>query len=568
MGATATVPIGGAIVRHDSLILGAALLLYSLSLLIRPAPERTSGHLRLRRLSSATLRVFVVVIATIYVLDILVYRFFGTRLYVTDVLLHRHEWRDGLGMILTFIRRSALKVGLLLLGSGLAAVLVWHFVTRPRSFSRRIALILATVALLGSSYRLLSSREFFINKPLFENFVERNWEFLTPKAYSRAFKKQLRGRYVAAQTCAPGLGQQPNFILLVVESLSAYQSRLFSGINDFTPSLDRIAREHTALTNFYANGWTSQGGAIALLTDALPIVPERAELNEWGSARINQFYAPNAIPSYLRGEGYRSFYFAAGSVTFLNQEAWLKRIGFDEVSGDQDPDYQGEPRGVLNSVADEVLYEKTLRTIATLPPEQHYFMMLATYRTHRPLQASNGARITEEQSFRQADRELQDFYMKLRRSGFFSNGVLMITGDHRAMEPFSEDETRRFGMSASARLPFVVVADQLKLPKVVDGTFQQHDLFASIRSVVSNRYCHDRWEGSFLSTAPLSASCVFHAKGESRDLVYVRCGTEEGIVYLNSDDTRFLEGNVSERESVLDRINMVRIDRGESEDST
>ena len=565
MSAAATIPIGRAIVMHDSLIFGAILLSYSLSLAVDWAGTgECPTNSQLRRRSSVTLRIIAVAISALYVLDILVYRFFGTRLYITDVLLHRHEWREGLGMVIMFIHRSVFRVVLIVLALGLASFLTWRFVVCPPRLSKKAAAVLAAVALIGPSIRLLSRQEFFINKPLFENIVERNWEFLMPRAYSAAFKQQLRHRYSAVKKCKAGQRQHPNFILVVLESLSAYQSLLFSGINDFTPNLDHIARDHTALTNFYANGWTSQGGAIALLTEAFPIVPEHAELNEWGSARINQFYSPNAMPRYLHSEGYQSFYFAAGSVTFLNQEEWLRRIGFDEVSGDKDPEYHDKPRGVLNSVTDTVLYERTLKQLALLSPQQRFFMMLATYRSHRPLQAPNGARITEEDAFREADKELNWFYDRLRDSGFFSNGILMITGDHRAMEPYSETEIARFGMSASARLPFVIVADHLRLPKVMDGVFQQHDLFASVRSVVSETHCYDRWEGNFLSVDPRSPMCIFHAKGESRDLVFVKCEREEGMVYLDGDETRFLEeGGVREPGVVIDRINMERIERGE-----
>jgi lipoteichoic acid synthase len=567
MGAAATVPIARAILRHDAPIAGAILLLYSLSLLVHRSSPTDHEATRWRRLTSLSLRVLAVLVAATYCLDIFVYRFFTTRLYVTDVVLFRHDWKVGLGLLSTLLQRPAFKLAAIVALAALGFWIFWLFLSRPAKPPKWVAIALGIAGILLPFARFIPQMEFFINKPLFENFLERNWEFLTPKEYSPSFRQRLRQTYSEPPQCEPGLGGHPNFLLLVVESLSAYQSRYFSGIHDYTPNLDRMAEEHTALTNFYANGWTSQGGAIALLTEALPIVPEHADLNEWGSARINQFYSPAALPKYLHGEGYKSYYFAAGSVTFLNQNEWLERIGFDEVSGDEDPEYAGQPRGVLNSVTDDVLYDRVLKTMASLPPEQRFFMMLATYRSHRPLKAPDGSRISEEAAFHEVDVQLAAFQRKLRDIGYFKNGVLMITGDHRAMEPFTEPELRRFGMSASARLPFVVVADSLKLPNVIAGNFQQHDLFPSIRAVVSSSYCHDRWEGTFLTPMPHPPTCILHAKGESRDLVYVRCGQQEGIVFLDGDRTHLASGDIADRKFVIDKINFERILRGETSSS-
>lgn len=562
MAATATVPIYGATLRHDAVIAGTLLLVYAVSVLVCPRSKDGVFAKRSRQVTSAILRLLIVSGVAIYWVDVFAYRLFATRLYVTDLIMFRHDWRVGLGLVRALLNWSVWKLFPLIVVIAIGVLsLVW-FVIRPQTMAKRQAVVVALGAVVLISVRFVPHDEFFINKPLYENFVERNWDFLVRKEYSPAFRKRILSAYSDPSRCEAGRSYRPNILLVVVESLSAYHSRYLSGINDFTPNLDRIAQRHTVFTNFYANGWTSQGGAIALLTEAYPLVPEHAELNEWGSARINQFYSPAALPKYLRGEGYRTFYFAAGSLQFLDQDQWLKRIGFDEVHGDKDPAFDKEPRGFMNSVTDTALYERALKEIATLPADQRFFMMLATYRSHRPLRGPDGLRISEERAFHDVDVQLEHLYERLQEIKFFDNGILVITGDHRAMEPFKAPEVARFGMSASARLPFVVVSENLGLPHVVDGNFQQHDFFPSIRYLVSGQYCYSSWEGTFLSTNPRPARCIIHAKGESRDLVYVRCGQQEGMMYLDGDDTRMTSGNIEDATYVVDKVNFERIQRG------
>jgi lipoteichoic acid synthase len=145
--------------------------------------------------------------------------------------------------------------------------------------------------------------------------------------------------------------------------------------------------------------------------------------------------------------------------------------------------------------------------------------------------------------------------------GFFQNGILFITGDHRAMEPFQKLEFDRFGDSAAGRVPGVIVTHAINLPRALAQDFQHRDFPASIEALVGDRYCLDPQQGSFLSDPPRPPSCIIQARGDDRDLIYVKCGTAEGTVRATGDATKFVSGTVPDEASIIETIHRTRVRR-------
>jgi hypothetical protein len=168
---------------------------------------------------------------------------------------------------------------------------------------------------------------------------------------------------------------------------------------------------------------------------------------------------------------------------------------------------------------------------------------------------------SEEVVIREADTQIGVFYDTLKKTGFLSTGLLFITGDHRAMEPFSKAEFDRFGPSAVARIPAVVATKAFQLPPIIEQNFQQVDLGASISAAVMGQRCHSRFEGTFLDSTPTPPRCIFHARGVDRDLVFVKCGKEEATVRIAGDQTRVESGNLVDANSVVLAINRARMRR-------
>jgi hypothetical protein len=238
----------------------------------------------------------------------------------------------------------------------------------------------------------------------------------------------------------------------------------------------------------------------------------------------------------------------------------LRTIGFQKILGQDDPRFSGQKRrGPFKSEPDREFYSVVQDEMSQMPANRPYFLFLQTFWSHRPFTDPNtGAASSQESVVRETDAQIGAFYEALMASGFFQNGLLFITGDHRAMEPFQKAEFDRFGASAIARIPAVVVTRAIKLPRVIGPDFQQTDFRASIESLVGDRYYEGPEEGSLLSDPPTPPQCILHADGDERDLVFVKCRAQEGTVRASGDATRFISGFVTNEPLIIQTINRTR----------
>ena len=550
-----------AIPKHDAAIASVMVLLYGMSLW----SGRFEGRIGVTLVS--LYRLGVVVLLIIFAADVCVYYFFATRLYLSDLITFSSE----LGAVESILRTAARIirdlgiVRILILGALLFFVISTslRYLTQARVASRSGPLVAGVVALaLAGLWMVPLPEDAFAygDKPLYENVLERNKDFIVRNHYSEQFIERLRLMEKPQLICAKGESRHLDVVVIIVESLSAYHSFEFSGIENWTPRLDEIARNEIALTNFYANGWTTIGGLLSLLGSKFPLVPDHAVANEWGSPRLSDFAnLRNPIARHLAALGYSTTFVAGGDTGFLGQADWLRSMGFEKIVTDPDPRYFAERvRGPFDSIPDRLLFKIAIDEIYSA--KRPSFTVVQTFWSHRPFMSPDGGPVHgEEQVIREADAQIGWLYDQLKAKRFFEHGLLFITGDHRAMEPFRSGEIECFGATARSRVPGVVVASGLSSPRRIEADFQQRDLAPSLLSIIDSTYCRDAIQGSFLTSSPVAPRCVLHSRGDDRDLIMVKCGHDIGTVRLSGDRTRFVEGGVTKPEEVIDAINRSRL---------
>lgn len=551
-----------AVFKHDAFIFAMMLLLYFFGKFL---PDRVPI------VSKALARFCFILcfgLVILFLADVFAYYFFSTRLYVSDVITFSTEVKSAFTLLRSgwkiFTRLSFLKIAFIAVGALITLRSFSILILKPEQIKRYNRLSLTAAILLLSLYIIpIPSYLYpFGDKPLFENFIERNKNFFIKNNFSDEFRAQLLSASMLPDVCNAGKKQQINVILLVVESLSAYHSKFFSGVNDWTPKLDKIAAKETALTNFHANGWTTIGGLISLLTRSFPFVPENAEFNKWGSPRFSDYdNFGHSIASDLAELGYVTEFIAAGDLSFLGQDNWLKEIGFQNLIGDGDPRFScHKVRGPFNSVPDKILLDVALEELRRMPPDRPHFVVIQTFWSHRPFMSPDGSRVdSEEAVIKETDAQIASFYEKLLSEGYFEKGLLFITGDHRAMEPFNKTEFDRFGKSAISHIPGIVATRAIKLPQIIEQNFQQRDFGTSINSIIKKSYCLEAYEGNFLSNPPIPGDCIMHSCGDDRDLIFVKCGSQEGAVRISGDRTCLVSGTLNNEASLIQTINLNRL---------
>lgn len=224
---------------------------------------------------------------------------------------------------------------------------------------------------------------------------------------------------------------RPNLILLVVEALSAQDSRALGGANDYLVALDELTAKGRLYTSFHTNYWDTEGSLVALL-QSIPPIPYPG-----GTRRIFDSFAFSASPvRSLADRGYRTEFLTTGPVSFLDKNVWLSRIGFERVAGLwETPEFVAAQKFAFNSPSDELLYDKAIGRVRELSLDRApYFLVLETTASHIPWNSPDGAGNDREHVFRYVARQIREFHARLEAERFFDDGVLFVVGDHPAWE--------------------------------------------------------------------------------------------------------------------------------------
>jgi len=273
---------------------------------------------------------------------------------------------------------------------------------------------------------------------------------------------------------------KPNIILLIVESLSSINSEKVSGQPGFLGGFDELANEGVLFQNFFANHQASEGGLIALLGGFPPMHFPTAS-----PYMFDEFGVQASVIAEYRQQGYVTEFLTNADLTFIGLDHFLAGLGFDSKRGrDEVNEMRVAPRVVLDSPSDTYLYREALLSIRRLmSSDQAFLLTIATTSTHLPYTHPEGGADTPEAVWEWSMEQLLSFYSQLSESGFFEHGILLITGDHRQMRPVSTAEIDRYGPSARARVPLLVIGDVYPAGSIDKRFFQQSDLLRMLGEI-------------------------------------------------------------------------------------
>ena len=530
--------------RHDVLILFLSFLLlfYSFSF-------------SAKRFIAIVCRIIAHIIMLVYSVDVVVFVFFNTRLVMSDVIKY---W----AYTLDFLRNDFEWFVFILIGFVLIAYsYLYYFIFLRLTFTNKyiryvcmsvLVLLLLPLALPNVSYT---------HSWVYKNFVEYN---ITALAGSRQYTTSFMSSFNIAEddTCDSVPNVKPNIIILMVESLSSYQSACFSGIYDYTPHIDMIARQNVLYLNFYANGFDTEDGVISLTTGQLPIDPVDAFDNNHESYR--GFYgAESALPMILKPLGYNTEFLQASDLRFSRVGDWAESVGFNYIEGEENQFYDAWPEGVFRSAPDEALFAHVLMRMKE-NWDHPFFFFVSTLSSHQPFCNPRTHERSESAAISYVDEQVWKFYQELDKSKFFDNGILIIVGDHHAMVPLRPEEIEKFGYyRAAAKVPLIVVFNKSER-HVVSAQYQQTDIYNSVVGLVTGAHCYSDWKGDVFSYGDSSPRFVVNKCGTDRNKLNVFTDDAEYSVLMDGDNTRLDGDNVADEKDakrIIDRINYVRISK-------
>ena len=491
------------------------------------------------------LRVVALIILLLYIVDLIVFKQFGIRVLFSSIQLYGSQGEAIWEQLQKFLGGKWKAIAkLVILGVFLTALLL-----PPRKPWVISILACLALTLFATVIALMPWKMNYVNSWVIQNYLDANLFVSQTRTYSEPYIKKLMEQAPRPVQCQAGLHQRKNVIIMIIESLSAFQSRAYGGVNDWTPELDTVSTEGVVFRKMHANGFATNEGLIGILGGVRLYSPFshlfRAVVpfeTAWG--------LEHSLPREFNEAGYHTAFLTLGSLGITRKGEWIKDLGFQEAEGSEHPFYEDWPTVQYRAAADEALYARSLNWIESRQPGQPWMLTLMTISMHQPFIDPMTNKSDLEQVVRYADRQAATFIRNLQKSDFFDNGILLVIGDHRSMTPISKEEERIFGTAAASRVQFLMFGQGET--GVRDGVFHHSDLVPSFSHWLNDEHCFED-EAVNLFSPKSRGRCAHHVRGSQPSLVDVFCPDGQGLIQLNGDSTQFIQndGIVEEEQSAV-----------------
>lgn len=271
------------------------------------------------------------------------------------------------------------------------------------------------------------------------------------EAYSVVKKSLLQGNqnYVSTQfddisrATKGNQEQNPNIILIAIESFSADFLSTFGNKDNLTPNYEKLANESMFFTNLYATGTRTVRGMEAL-TLSVPPTPGNSIVRRPNNDNLF------SVSSIVQSKNYQPYFIYGGDGYFDNMNNFFGGQGFDIVDRDRGNPlsdniktqrFKIEDKEVSFEnawgICDEDLYKQSIKYAdKSAKANKPFFQFVMTTSNHKPYTFPSG-KIDLPQGERNGavkytDYALGKFINDAKSKPWFKNTVFVIVADHCA----------------------------------------------------------------------------------------------------------------------------------------
>lgn len=478
----------------------------------------------------------------IVMIDGIILHNLNARFVFNEVGNYNTEYMAAFWMTLAYLRTIQ---GRLMLFCGV--VLVYILKCRQKFATKGCVAALGIAALLLGGVNVCYKTDFLFDYE-FYNVFQANKGQQQSRRYGSDFQKRLLQSFDLMQKCDAGLGMRKNVIIVIAESLSDFTSRQAGGIYDYMPEFDKLVQEGVLYTDYYSNSYNTTGGIFSLMS-GLPAIHDFSGL---GDVSNSAFYN-DSLPKRLKKNGYLTHFFTSIELNGPMRDI-VDLSGFDVVSDFSDPYYDDKQRFMFNAPADEHLFANVIRYISRKDLSQPYLMVVSTISGHGPYINPDTKKQSFEETVRYVDKQIGKFVDTLKSSDFFKDGILLITGDHRAMLPVSAEERVKMKPLAEGRVPMLIIGHDIKT--VSDGLYSHNDVAPSLQYYLTEEGCFNAFQHNMFKEKK-GNNCLIYQKLSPRQRVELLCDDGQAAICLNGDDTSFCDGQREQK--YVDFINWLRL---------
>ena len=268
---------------------------------------------------------------------------------------------------------------------------------------------------------------------------------------------------------------RPDIVVIVMESMGADAFGCLGGEPGITGALDSIVSEGLLFSDFYATGFRTDQGIVALFS-SFPAQPVSSIIKNFG-----KFDRLGKLFSVVGQNGYQTGYYFGGDITYANTESYLVSAGIDFIVSE--PDIPHSRRTAWGAYDQDLLAFQLADTAKLKSP---FFCATLTITNHENFEADvpkifKGRDVAD--SYRNTAHYtsgvVAEFVRKASATQRFRNTLFVITADHAHILP----RHRAYNEPARHRIPLILYGNVLKpvfRGKTIATTGSQTDLSATL----------------------------------------------------------------------------------------
>ncbi len=313
--------------------------------------------------------------------------------------------------------------------------------------------------------------------------------------------KQIEKRMKNEGQNYQGIGKGKNLIVIQVESLANFvMFRDYDG-QEITPNLNKLASSpHSLYYNNYfqliGKGNTSDAEFVSL--NSLYPSMEKPTYFQYAD---NKFYG---LPWLMRDNGYTAWAFHGYKRDFWNRDEAYINQGFERFIAEDNFNFTEE---IGFGITDKDFFNQSMFYINQLDQkdENPFFAFLVTLTSHNPYEMPEEYQkinIKEEhkdsltanylQSINYTDEAIAEFIQNLKDNGLYDDSVIVIYGDHFAINAGLETEEeilnyllgRPYDYDMMMNIPLIIHVPNENLGETITTVGSQLDFYPTIANIM------------------------------------------------------------------------------------
>ncbi|MDE3234849.1 MAG: sulfatase-like hydrolase/transferase [Bacteroidota bacterium] len=342
----------------------------------------------------------------------------------------------------------------------------------------------STLGFRRSGFDLAEAKKAY---PLMEKYLNTNHALTDSLVYDR---------------CADSVQsiQQPNVVLVICESFSAYKSSMYGNPLNTTPYFNELCKNGVFFERCFTPSYGTARGVWATLT-GIPDV-ELLNTTSRNPLAVSQHIIMNDF------KGYQKFYFIGGSTSWANIRGVLTH-NIDSLHLFEQDDYNA-PKIDVWGVSDKNVFLQANKTLST--QQKPFFAVIQTADNHRPytipeedrksfvvknvpqdsLKQHGFSTLDEYNAFRYTDYCFEQFMEAAKKEKYFNNTIFVFVGDHGipgdAGDMFPKAWTDD-GLTAE-HVPLLFYSPALLKPQRISSIASQIDVLPTIAGICKIPYCN------------------------------------------------------------------------------